>query len=956
MLTFRELDTCPVCADRSGFIAAPRHLATWSDLSGAEQLSVLARIGEALAAGAVGFMASSAYGHFHLRIVSVPAAPTLTTGDKDPLLPLVARQIDAAVQVDLAVAFAMESGVRLMEPWFRDLLSRQGRLRIIVGDYLDVTEPAALRRLTDLGGAELRVFETGSTAFHPKAWLFRAADATGAAVVGSSNLSETALTSGVEWNLHAEDAADLVGAAFESLLRHPLVRPLDAAWIDRYTARRRSQPLPEFARRLVTAESPMPPPEPHAIQRAALGALDAARAAGTQAGLVVLATGLGKTWLAAFDSCRFMRVLFVAHREEILTQAMDTFRRIRPEACFGRYDGTDKDDGAEILFASIQTMGRVGHLRRFVPDAFDYIVVDEFHHAAAATYRGLIAHFTPRFLLGLTATPDRSDGADLLALCGNQLIYQCDLFEGIEAGLLSPFRYLGVPDDVDYAQIPWRSAHFDPTELEAALATEARAANALEQFAKHRVGPAIGFCVSMRHADFMAARFRTDGYRTAAVHSGPTSDPRATSLDRLSRGDLDILFAVDMFNEGVDVPQIGTVLMLRPTESAIVWLQQLGRGLRRRPDKVLRVIDYIGNHRIFLTKLRALLGAGAGDRSLLRKLDEAVAGTLSLPEGCSVTYDLKVIEVLRNLLRPRSGSDELEAQYRDFRMRTGARPTAAEMARMGFDPARNGHGSWFDFVRDMGDPVPAGPLATHGALVRRVESDRALTLPALSALQRLLKGEAPREGAETWALDPAFRAEGGRLTLARPSPSGELAAILDELIEWRSETLVTPYTAAAESARKYTPAPVIWREYAREDIPALFGVTFNSGSWNAGIVRLEHDLILLTTLRKGNLSVGGHYEDRFIGPQRFQWQSQTKTRRDSQVGRIINGTEPSYRVQLFVRGGKLREGKAAPFLYCGEPQFVSWEGEQPITVIWELSEPVPGHLQPMLGVPQRSDP
>jgi hypothetical protein len=163
-------------------------------------------------------------------------------------------------------------------------------------------------------------------------------------------------------------------------------------------------------------------------------------------------------------------------------------------------------------------------------------------------------------------------------------------------------------------------------------------------------------------------------------------------------------------------------------------------------------------------------------------------------------------------------------------------------------------------------------------------------------------------------------------------------------------TLAASAREAAESASHYTSAPVIWREYAREDIPALFGVNFNSGSWNAGIVRLEHDLILLTTLHKGNLSVGGHYEDRFLGPQRLEWQSQTKTRRDSQVGRIIGGTEPAYRVHLFVRGGKLREGKAAPFLYCGQPQFVSWVGEQPITVIWELREPVPEHLRPMLGV------
>jgi hypothetical protein len=237
-------------------------------------------------------------------------------------------------------------------------------------------------------------------------------------------------------------------------------------------------------------------------------------------------------------------------------------------------------------------------------------------------------------------------------LCDDNLVYHCDLFEGIEAGLLSPFRYLGVPDEVDYAQIPWRSAQFDPNALEAALATETRAQNALEQFHRHREGPAIGFCCSVRHAEFMAAHFGARGLRAVAVHSGPGSAPRATSLEQLGRGEIDILFAVDMFNEGVDVPNIGTVMMLRPTESAILWLQQLGRGLRRVEGKLLRVIDYISNHRIFLTKLYALLAAGPGDRSLSQRLDQVLAGTLELPPGCSVTYDLRVVEMGRACWSP----------------------------------------------------------------------------------------------------------------------------------------------------------------------------------------------------------------------------------------------------------------------------------------------------------------
>jgi superfamily II DNA or RNA helicase len=218
--------------------------------------------------------------------------------------------------------------------------------------------------------------------------------------------------------------------------------------------------------------------------------------AGNEAGLVVLATGLGKTWLAAFDSNRseFSKVLFVAHREEILQQAKKTFRRIRPQARLGFYTGKEKDSQADVLFASIQTLGRLGHLKHFDRERFDYIVVDEFHHAAARTYRNLIDHFTPKFLLGLTATPERLDGGDLLGLCQENLVYRKDLVAGIEADLLCPFQYFGVPDDVNYENIPWRSSKFDETELTNAVATNKRAQNALEQLDSKGGKRALGFC------------------------------------------------------------------------------------------------------------------------------------------------------------------------------------------------------------------------------------------------------------------------------------------------------------------------------------------------------------------------------------------------------------------------------------------------------------------------------
>jgi superfamily II DNA or RNA helicase/HKD family nuclease/diadenosine tetraphosphate (Ap4A) HIT family hydrolase len=638
----------------------------------------------------------------------------VTGGSTDPLLPHLLTLLDDAEAVDVAVAFTFESGVRLVEEHLRDVLGRGGRVRLVTGDYLGATEPTALYRLLDLqGDVELRVFESGQASFHPKAYVVRQRGGSGTAFVGSSNLTETALRYGVEWNFRVITSRDESGFAdvvrgFEELWAHPSVQPLDADWVRGYEARR-TAPVP---RSVGLAPEPIgPPPEPHPIQVEALEALEATRDSGNTAGLVVLATGLGKTWLSAFDSHRpdYRRVLFIAHREEILSQAMRTFRTIRPHATLGFYNGEEKTPDADVLFASIQTLGKRRHLDRFDPRHFDYIVVDEFHHAAAQTYRRAIGHFEPKFLLGLTATPERTDGSDLLALCGDNLVYRCDVAEGIRRGLLSPFAYFGVPDEVDYANIPWRSSRFDENALTAAVATRTRAENALQQLRQHGLQRTIAFCVSQRHADFMADYFLESGLRAAAVHSGPSSAPRAHSLERLEAGELDVVCAVDMFNEGVDLPHVDTILMLRPTESRILWLQQFGRGLRFLPGKTLRVIDYIGNHRIFLTKARALFDLGSADREVAYALAELDKGTMELPPGCSVTYNLEAMEILRALLRPDRAGDQLRQYYEEFRDSHESRPLALQTFQDGYNPraARRNDVSWLDFVAGMGDLTAA---------------------------------------------------------------------------------------------------------------------------------------------------------------------------------------------------------------------------------------------------------
>jgi hypothetical protein len=340
----------------------------------------------------------------------------------------------------------------------------------------------------------------------------------------------------------------------------------------------------------------------------------------------------------------------------------------------------------------------------------------------------------------LTATPERTDGGDLLALCGENLVYRCDLVQGIEQELLSPFRYIGVPDDVDYENIPWRSRRFDEEALTNAVATQKRAQNALDQHRKHGGIRTLAFCCSQRHADFMRDYFVSRGVRSASVHTGPMADPRAQSLEKLAAREIDVLFAVDIFNEGLDLPHIDTVMMLRPTESRLLWMQQFGRGLRKAQGKErLMVVDYIGNHRTFLLKPQTLLGLEKGDWEIALALDRLQKGELELPPGCEITYELEAVNILRALLRIPKEPEALKAWYESFRERHEARPTALEVHHAGYAPrsVAKTYGSWLGFVKSMGDATtvfagsPAGDFLKHLEITPMTKSYKMITLLAM---------------------------------------------------------------------------------------------------------------------------------------------------------------------------------------------------------------------------------
>ena len=724
----------------------------------------------------------------------------LVTGGNDPFLPHLSHAMAQATEVDIAVAFINATGMRLLMPDLLATLARTEasltpvplrRIRVLTSDYLDITDPEALRLLMLLQaqGADIRVHVTGRGSFHLKAYLFARSVCgqvvEGTAFVGSSNISRQALQDGLEWNYRVtypgDDGFLEAQRGFDKLFADHRTVQLSDSWIDGYELRRVSVLMPGP----LGPQEQDPPPVATPVQLDALEALAATRAQGFRRGLVVLATGLGKTWLAAFDATMMgaQRVLFVAHREEILNQAAQTFLRIRPDCRVGFYAGDSRDNAVDVLCASVQTLGKAAHLERFAAQHFDYVVVDEFHHAAAPTYRRLLQHFAPKFLLGLTATPDRTDQSDILSLCDDNLVFTRNLFEGIEAKLLTPFHYRGIADDaVDYREIPWRNGRFDQEQLSNKLATLARARHAIAQWRISAQLRTLAFCVSVAHAEFIAVQFNKAGIESAAVYSG-SKVGRSEALERLKSGRLKVLFSVDLFNEGVDMPSVDTILMLRPTESKILFLQQLGRGLRLSDDKThLVVLDFIGNHHSFLQKPQALFGVGATYKALAKFGRDAEQGLLTLPDGCYVNYDLTIIDFLKSL-----DSAGTQKDYEALRASLGRRPTLAEFYRSGasVQTMRQQHGSWFELVQTMADLEL--PEARTADLLRAFLREIEVTSMTKSFKMVLLEGLLEIDGLKS---PPALRALAERcweVLHRRPGLLAELPDDMRQLANGRSE-------------------------------------------------------------------------------------------------------------------------------------------------------------------------
>lgn len=633
--------------------------------------------------------------------------PVLISGGlDDPFLPKLTQAINRATSIEMSVSFIQQSGLNLIFDALSDALERNASISIVTSDYLLITDPVALRHLMILQsrGAKTKIFTCNSNqSFHMKSYIFvqqqtGLADI-GSAFIGSNNISKAAFTHAFEWCLRHDllpnqDPKEFNHIRKQFLLIHNHSQAIDLsdAFINDY-AQKRKLCKPPLA---IVHETEPEEPVPNSAQAEALIALANTRLAKQSKGLIVLATGMGKTWLAAFDVLQFnaKKVLFVAHREEILIQAERTFRTLLPQSITGHFNAKTKVIDADIVFASIQTLGKPEYLNQLDQTHFDYVIVDEFHHAGAVSYRLLLNHFTPQFLLGLTATPERTDQADILSLCDNNLVFERNIIDGVESGILVPFHYQGIKDEtVDYRELPWRNGKFDPQQLMHLFATQKRAKHVFSHWQTHKQQRTLAFCVSKAHADFMAQWFSARGIKAVSVHSG-SEVRRGEALSQLNSGEIEVIFSVDLFNEGTDLPSIDTILILRPTESKILFLQQLGRGLRTSPEThktFVSVIDFIGNHISFLNRPMALLQAANANEAIKR---------LNNPEidsKCLINIDPELVDFWQQLKLEYTKADQ---QYQLLKDDLGHRPTATEFYHSGYiwSKMTKQNGSWFELV------------------------------------------------------------------------------------------------------------------------------------------------------------------------------------------------------------------------------------------------------------------
>lgn len=913
--------------------------------------------------------------------LSVSSLLTATSGDPS-LVSQLKQEILHADQIDILVSFIKWSGIRIIKDELEEFTNR-GRLRIITTSYLGATDLKAIRNLLRLPNTDVQVsFDTKRTRLHAKAYIFHRNSGFGTAYVGSSNISNPAMTDGLEWNVkicqyETPHLWHKINATFETYQLSKdfeKVTSSDLPRLDKALRQEKDACNDSKENHLIFFDI-----TPYPYQQEILDKLQAERhLRNRNRNLVVAATGTGKTVIAAFDFKQFQkehhscRLLFVVHREEILHQARAVFRNILRNQNFGElWVGTNSPDHLEQLFTSVQTFRSQKLWQRLPTNFYDYIIIDETHHAPAGSYSELTGYFTPQVLLGLTATPERADGEDILKYFDHHICAEIRLPDAINRKLLSPFQYFGITDSVDYSKLGWQRGGYVRQELDDLITGNHIRAELIIQKAQEILlninsARSLCFCVNKKHAHYMAEQFQKHRIQAMALTADTSNAERKAAITKLRNGEVNFLCVVDLFNEGVDIPEIDTILFLRPTESLTVFLQQLGRGLRLCEDKEhLTVLDFVGQaHQKFNfeARFRALLG-----RTPNSVEDEIKAAFPSLPSGCVIEMEKEaqryILDNIRHALT-HANKNQLIRRIGTFTSETGLPLNLSNFIRyhlLELDDIYK-KASWARLCAAAGVKKefkePDEKILSKG-LRRMCHHNSPKQLQILkTGLQQLQHGGSipsfsDKEKAvftmflfTLWNNSPpetSFEKNLARLA-ANPTftkEAGELATYLIEGTEILVTELDLPYFCPLSVHGCYT----------RDEILAAFGyLSFEKKiSVREGVKYLPNlntDVFFITLNKtEKDYSPTTMYDDYALDESHFHWQSQSTTSETSPTGtRYIHHKQQGNHVLIFVREMKKKNNLACPYYFLGPADYVSHTGSKPMSIIWHLHASMPGRL------------
>jgi superfamily II DNA or RNA helicase len=892
------------------------------------------------------------------------------------------KEILSSDEIDLLVSFIKWKGIRILEPELREFTDRGGKLRVITTTYIGATDAKAVEFLASLKNTEVKVsYNTGNERLHAKAYLFQRNTGFHTGYIGSSNFSRSALTDGLEWNLK-------ITIKEVSHIIDKFKKTFEAYWqnseFESYEVNRHSEKLVEalkqgrFAKEYSFSSSFFDI-KPFHYQSEILEKLEVERTVHNRyRNLLVAATGTGKTVISAFDYKNFRnnnkssKLLFVAHRKEILQQAKATFQGVLKDNNFGDLwvDGLEPTSN-EYLFVSVQTLNNRLKDLKLTPDYFDFIILDEAHHGAASSYRPFLNYFQPKVLLGLTATPERNDNENILEDFCNRIAAEIRLPEALNKKLLSPFQYFGITDSIDLSKVKWEKGKYVVSELTSIYTkNNVRVGEIIYNLDKYTNDindvRAIGFCVTIEHATFMAEKFCLAGLKAECLTSKNSSE-RDKIREQFRKKEFNYLFVVDIFNEGVDIPEIDTVLFLRPTESLTVFLQQLGRGLRLAAGKdCLTVLDFVGNSRPeydFESKFRALIGKTT--TSVLKEIEDDFP---HLPLGCSIVLEKKTKETILENIRKATkvGVNQLITKIINFQHQTSLPLTLnnfIELNNIPIETIYSKKDSWSRLCQKAGlidDFESINEKQIYAAI-----SNKWMSTNSTSYFNFILniakKGFNIRindfdENQKTMFLMlhyDVWKNEGGFDSLEKSIIQiGKNKTLVNEIIEVLEILIDRVNFKEIEIQLPYEQPLKVHARYTRDQITAAFGKSTFEKKWPSreGVLEIEEintELLFINLIKsEENFSPTTMYDDYAISETLFHWQSQNSSRPDKGKGlSYIRHQENDKKILLFVREkANDDKGNTMGYVFIGEGNFKENAGEKPMNIKWELSEPIPNYL------------